>query len=504
MNNGTPSSFLGKVQFHAGERLTPEVLNSLSASANDRMQLLSQLFVGTPGVIAGYLGGLSVTIQEDVPLTLKVESGVAVNNQGEFIVLDDASLVSLKGITIQEDTLLFLEIVANEIVSVMDSGHKITKPIGRIVVTKNRSDSGVEVGRVRISHKSTSIKSVLEETGLDTPPDTLDLRYVNRIQMPSRNTIEFENLYVIRKNLMDLNSAVTQIEWSNEEAKRISEVKYSVLLLRAMVSESSFSRSMATFIMGQLSHSLMDVLEGLREDEKTRGGHTQDFWPETLGLCGLMQEQSAREFNVAYFKTLGLLIKSLRENVLKATIEKERVTLIKDDLDALRKVYFSYLEDHALGGVLFRLENNWDYLTLKDQAKATVQYDTQKSLTSQFPDGTTFRGQGRFYSEGRIVLNVDIADLRGDFLLFLQIYKRRGVKEFQLAINGNTFHKESMGAADLVDKVVNIGCFIPNSFMKVGANELLLDIKRVDFDFGLMGIWMYQSDSPAEQEGSRK
>lgn len=483
MNNLTTVPSLDRLRFQPGQRLSPKALNAMGDASAARHSLLSQMVIGTDGIIDGYLNGFAVSIPEESPMTLQIQPGAAVTRSGLILLMEEPCLVNLKGITHQDDSLLILEIIGQDVIHETEADVQAIRTLSRIHLTKNPSPEGVEIARVRLSSKTQSL--VIAESGSDLHVSTghVDTRFAKRIRFHTREMLPFESLFTIRNTLESFNAGITQLHTLYPQISGIQELKLTLLSLRSAVADSTFSKPSVAFLMRELSHNLLDVFESIRD--------SSDFWT-LLFETGESLKAQAMPFSLGSFRTLNSLVQIVREKLLKTTIEKERVTMIREALLELRNTSFTPLQNHALGGTLFRLAQQWDHMGLKEKAKAVVDFDTQKTLISQFGDGVPYRGAGRFYSEGKISIPAEATPPTGDGFVLLQIYKRRGVKEFSLSLNGVTFHKEALGASDQVDTIVNIGAFLPRDLIQSGMNELVIDIQRVDLDFGLMGVWFYQ------------
>jgi hypothetical protein len=495
MSSENPSHALDRVRFKNGQRLTPESLNSISDFSLARQELFAQMFIGTSGVIEGFLDGLKVTLSKETPLTIQVSTGAAIDIRGKLLVLDEPTFLNLKGITVNDDALLFIELIGHEVFSETPTGLTALRSVCRLQATNHLSPGGIEIARVRLSPKTVALNLVSTLTNLETPTDTIDTRFTRRLKITLREYFSFEEHYLIRKSLSDIAACFLQIETLYKDLSQINKFSHVLIVLRSQTAGPNFPRESVSFLLVELSHLLLDILETIRDSHVAEQKPLGDFWSPLFELCEQIKIQ-ASPLTIAPFRSLTSIVQLLREKLLLTSIEKERVTMIREGLLSLREGPFTSFEKHALGGTLFNIVSHWDHNSLKEKSKVETQFDTLKTLSSQYPDGTVFKGTGRFYSEGKITLPLESTLNTGDGILFLQLYKRRGIKEFALSINGQNFHKEILAASDFVDKVLNIGAFIPYEFIRPGLNEIVLDIRRVDFDFGLLGVWFYQSEKP--------
>lgn len=502
--------------FRPGQKLTPELLKGLQDFTLDRDALLSQLFVGTVGIFDDFLESLRISIDETNvadPLTIRIGTGAAINRDGRILCLDTPHWMSIRGMTIQEDATYILQLLPKEILQHLETDANIpecvapqTRRLGCTVElgATLRAD-GVEIARIRFGNSTErlSIATLTEDScdRLVTHKDTVDVRFARRIRTAGRDLAEVADIVQLRAALREFKSALTKVDVALGPTHHGSVLQNVILMIQAELADTVCHPQRLKFLFLEMRGAALTFFEELREGKRhpsMTDASTKSKWDiflESVHETEFRSDLKLADSIAPFAHRLALLTTWIREHLLHAAIEKERWVLIRDQLSELRHTAFAFHSKHAFGGELFTLAKHFDAEALKREARAEVAFDTQKTFSASYGDGTPFRGVGRFYSEGTLTLPLEGSAWThaSDIVVMLQFYKRRGHSDFSLSWNGQSVLNDTMLPTDSVDQIVHSGCFISGKQVRDGANELRLQLRRVDLDFGIVGIWIYRT-----------
>ncbi len=490
------------VHFSHGQQLTPEQLNSLGEFTIHRNAMLSQFLLGKEGIIDHYAQGLKLSLDKNDPMSLCVSPGAAINFMGQTVVLEEPELVSLRDLVVEENTQFFVQIqpvealeepwVDPELQEVQ--GYQIRRFGARVLVSKQKDPQSIELARIALDPTVDRVELLPADEllkSLKAPKGFLDERYANRILFYTNQLLSFSDYFLVQKTLKDFRGTLVHLKAAFQGLSLVDAVIHQVIFIQAETVERIFPVKKLGFLLGELKGSVLDLFEVLRDQEKNRIGASDQVWANLFESIDQIQSP-LKGASLNQFKTISTLNQLIREHVLKTNSVQEKRVLIKESLIDLRKTSFGHFKKHAFGGVLYRLKNEIKPEHFEDKSSSQTDFQTQKALSAQFGDGESFKGRGYFYSEGKVTFQIEQLEAKQDTIVMLQIYKRRGVKNFSMIFNGEIVQQEKLASSDAIDQILNLGVLVPGESVKPGTNELTIDIQKVDLDFGLFGVWVYQ------------
>ncbi len=482
--------------FNQGQRLTPYHLNAVGEFARKNSSRMGSLLAGSEGILEGAYEEFQIEVISNDERLIQIGRGAALNSQGELLILEAPALLDLASASPKESALYYIQIRPEEILEAPYQDQDIPEFQGfeykrysnKLLISKQMADGAVEIGRIHISKSTSEITLGESLTELEAPEGTIDTRYAKKVRILGAHLWNFEDQFSAQRTVESYRHTLYEIRTYFDRLKTVSSALQSVIFLQSELTEAHLSPSKILFFSGEVRRSLLDLLEELREVM----GAKAPFWNELF--------ESANKIGIArgernvsdQFRILSEINQLLRDKILNAQTVQDRRILIREALRDLKTLPFSAAGKHSFGGCLFSVGEEFKGDHLFKSASSDAKFVTRKTQSARYSDGTQLTEKGAFYSEGRIHLQLENLKPGLETVVMTRLYKRRGLQEFSFILNGQKIHYEKLTANENVDQFLNIGTVIDGAGITAKQNQLTLDVHKVDLDFGLFGVWVYQ------------
>ncbi len=487
--------------FFQGQRLSATDLNEMINFTKKRDALLAHVLVGQKGIIEDFESAFTINVIDSENMSLQIQPGAAINSNGDLLWVKDPVVLSLREKATGNCELYYLQVTPKEVLenSTNETQNQEAATEFRyrrfgseISLSRRLETAAVELGRIYLSADAKSLRLSGEE--LAATPNNLgvfDVSLAPRISIASRNTMNFRDQRYLTQVLRNFRELLRKIGSQFPKLEKLKEVSQVSIYIEAELSEGIFLKKKLHFLLTELEKSLGDCIEEIRITTQSSHPKLGSFWNDLLQtishLTGPSNTASLQEF-----RQLEEVTVQMSERFLQSTTTEERKVMSQQSIEDVRHIDFAFHARHSFGGTVYSLKSAIIGEALQQSIEAQTHFDTQKAINAKYGNGKAFSGKGRFYSEGKLHLkNLPFSADRNS-VLFFQVYKRRAAQDFSVVLNGQVLQQERLSPSEHIDEVINIGVLVNSSLLSVGENQLTIDIHRIDLDFGLLGIWLYQ------------
>ncbi|TVQ78289.1 MAG: hypothetical protein EA369_07420 [Bradymonadales bacterium] len=488
------------VYFSQGQRLTPEDLNALNDFSLKRSALVSRSLLGASGIVEGIMQSLRLKPLADDPLSLKLEPGIAINEFGDLLPIEEERLIRLSDLAGPETQTYFLQLQSDEslegafVDEELDQlkSFKFRNISTRLFISAERVEGAVEIARVRLNSSVFALKECREDEAIEAGLGVIDQRHAPRIQLYSARAVDFSRHQQMKQSLQSLKEALYEMKSRYPSLSSIERALQDLSSLELEIAERNLALSRLDLVLIRSQRSLRDLIEELREVHQPLRDMGVDFWERLFSLISDLPGVSLVQEAAVKFQKLSHLDLEIREQILDKRTDEEKRVLIQQALNDLQPFRFSFSNTHALGGSLFRRLIFWDGDEVFQNSSFEGEYRTLKTLRAAYEQSELSTEKGLFVSPGKLHFNLPAMDPEVLSLLFLKIYKRRGRQEFSLSLNASPLKALALRPHESVDRFLNIAVQIRPEQLVKGVNQLVIDVAEVDLDFGLMALAVYQ------------
>lgn len=495
------------VYFSQGQKLTPENLNALNDFSLKRSSLVSKTFAITQGIVEGLSDSLQLEILRDDPMTLRLKTGVAINEYGELLPIDEERLIHLSGIAPASTHTYFILLKADESLAAPYVDEELDNMKSfryrhfdcRVIVSAEKSPGSVELGRVRLNDRVSALSLPSEKEGLEAGLGVLDQRHAERIRVYNSTGLDFSRHFQMKQSLIELREALLEMQTRYSSLTSVSIAIQNLSDLELEVAESVLAIGRLQVVMARTKRSLINLVEEIRELHLPLKGTESSFWEVLFSTLQSISQARGLDQVFEQFQKLSHVNVQIREHILEKRTDEEKKILIQQSILDLREFRFSFSRTHAFGGCLFSRETFMEGEEIFNNSQFDGEYRTLKNLRAGYEQAKIESQKGVFVSPGKLYLNLSSIDPSRNGILFLKLYKRRGRQDFSIVMNGNLLHEESLSPHESVDRFLNLGIQVRSDQLVRGDNHLVIEVSAVDLDFGLMSLAFYQEEKGVEK-----
>jgi hypothetical protein len=472
-----------------------------------RASLVSKALVATYGIVEGISRALTLEPLSEDPMTLRLSEGIAINNEGELLPIEGEQLIRLSGIAGTETLTYYIQLQAEESLSdpfvdeEMDNlrSYKFRHFGCRVVVSAERLPRAVEIGRIRLNDRISAVSLCSSTEALEAGLGVIDQRHSPRIRVYNANGLDFSRHFHMKSSVTELRESLLEMEMRYASLKMVSMALGHLNSLELEIAESVLAIGRVRVLLGRLQKSLLGLVEEMRELHTPLKNTDSGFWDILFEQIQSLSEGSNLEDIFSRFQEIRHFNIKIREHILDKRTDEEKAILIQQALKDLRSFRFSFSQTHSFGGSLFKRSLLLDGDDVFQMSQFDGEYRTLKNLRAGYEQAVVESEKGLFVSPGKIYFSLKSIDPTRDGIFFFKIYKRRGRQEFSVLLNGNSIRQEALLPHESVDRFLNIAVQVKSEQLVLGENHLVLDVKNVDLDFGLMALAFYQ-----EMKGGEK
>lgn len=499
------SSF-SRPHFFPGQMLDYRDFNRLAVQGEKNAALFSSQLLSGGGILLQSLKEFEIRLGTD--LKVIVQPGMALLPNGEVLVLDSALVVDLQNYLPFSGSQMVTIGITHKTVAVDPytdpedpsiQGFRTQKQEPELLVCQNAMPvNTLELFRVSLQAQTRTLRleTIPEAWELETLQGStsgeavIDTRFRKPIVPLTFAPLDFPALVRHRQALYAMEDAHRRLKKIFLIDDAFDTQAY-LTLLHAEILAVPFQPLKVAFLVSEFAEKLALFLESI---SRKCSEDQPNF--DRAGFLALSEKLGEARVRHAIprslpFETLLQLGAQLEAFTVFGEQRFTLVNAVEEALSDLSDRAIGFPEKTTFAGHVFR---RVDYLNATDRSRVTYQTSQSqvRKLQTRYASGDQVSRTGMFVRDGKITLDLQIAEIDSPVVVWFPQYIRRKSAKLEYEINGRTLFSEASVETGVDNAWKNRGLIIQPEALVPQGNRLTIQIKETDLDYGFFEAAVYQ------------